>query len=292
MKAPFPYFGGKSRVTDIVWQRFGNPRSYIEPFCGSMAMLLASAPRVEIVNDMDGLLVNFWRAVQADPEAVARWAAAPKTEIDMQSRHNFVYDKAAELVESMRSDPTFYDTQCAGYWVYCRCVVIGGRGLFAERFGSRIPNLSDLGIFAQERRDQLPDVMGALAARLRHVTIACGDWKRVLSPVAICWPPTAVFLDPPYDGSGEDWDEGAYMCAGNVFSDVLEWCNERGDDPNLRIALCGYEGIEPPAGWSTHEWEASGGHGNRTNGRARENAARERIWFSPHCLSEQQVRLL
>lgn len=39
--APFPYFGGKSKVADIVWQALGQPRHYIEPFFGSGAVLLA-----------------------------------------------------------------------------------------------------------------------------------------------------------------------------------------------------------------------------------------------------------
>lgn len=41
LSAPFPYFGGKSHVAPIVWQAFGDPRHYIEPFCGSCAVLLA-----------------------------------------------------------------------------------------------------------------------------------------------------------------------------------------------------------------------------------------------------------
>ena len=37
MKAPFPWFGGKSRAASIIWQRFGNVRNYVEPFAGSLA---------------------------------------------------------------------------------------------------------------------------------------------------------------------------------------------------------------------------------------------------------------
>ena len=39
-KAPFPWFGGKSRVAHIVWDRFGNVPNYVEPFFGSGAVLL------------------------------------------------------------------------------------------------------------------------------------------------------------------------------------------------------------------------------------------------------------
>jgi hypothetical protein len=35
-KAPFPWFGGKSRVADDIWQRLGRPAQYIEPFCGRL----------------------------------------------------------------------------------------------------------------------------------------------------------------------------------------------------------------------------------------------------------------
>lgn len=34
LKAPFPYFGGKRRVAELVWSRLGDPINYIEPFAG------------------------------------------------------------------------------------------------------------------------------------------------------------------------------------------------------------------------------------------------------------------
>jgi hypothetical protein len=54
-----------------VWERFGNVPNYVEPFAGSLAVLLArpTPPRVETVNDKDCYLANFWRALQHDPEA-------------------------------------------------------------------------------------------------------------------------------------------------------------------------------------------------------------------------------
>ena len=75
MKAPFPWFGGKSRAAELVWQHFGDVGNYVEPFAGSLAVLLARPhePRIETVNDADAYLANFWRALQADPEAVAQY---------------------------------------------------------------------------------------------------------------------------------------------------------------------------------------------------------------------------
>jgi site-specific DNA-adenine methylase len=64
--SPFPYFGGKRSVAADVWTRLGSPAQYIEPFCGSAAVLLA-APKpasLEVINDASGFIANFWRAVK------------------------------------------------------------------------------------------------------------------------------------------------------------------------------------------------------------------------------------
>lgn len=76
MKAPFPWFGGKSRVADLVWDRFGNVPNYVEPFAGSLAVLLnrPHAPGTETVNDLDCYLANFWRAIRFNPATTAAWA--------------------------------------------------------------------------------------------------------------------------------------------------------------------------------------------------------------------------
>ena len=76
LSAPFPWFGGKAPVAAQVWEALGNVDHYLEPFFGSGAVLLARphAPRLETVNDLDGFLANFWRAVRAAPDEVAHHA--------------------------------------------------------------------------------------------------------------------------------------------------------------------------------------------------------------------------
>ena len=73
-QAPFPWFGGKSTVAGLVWPRFGDVPNYVEPFFGSGAVLLGrpNAPKTETINDLDGLVANFWRAIQRDPDETAR----------------------------------------------------------------------------------------------------------------------------------------------------------------------------------------------------------------------------
>jgi site-specific DNA-adenine methylase len=79
VKAPFPWFGGKSRVAHLVWDRFGDVRNYVEPFAGSLAVLLGrpTEAKIETVNDLDCWVANFWRALQAEPERLARYADWP-----------------------------------------------------------------------------------------------------------------------------------------------------------------------------------------------------------------------
>lgn len=128
------YPGGKAKVADLVWQRIGNVDNYIEPFMGSLATLLrrpaehfAGGYRVETANDLNHFIVNFWRAVKADPEAVATWADAPVLEADLHARHRWLMqsDTAAEWRERMRTDPDAYDAKIAGWWVWGMCCWIG-----------------------------------------------------------------------------------------------------------------------------------------------------------------------
>jgi hypothetical protein len=143
MKAPFPWFGGKSRIASQIWAAFGNVTNYVEPFAGSLAVLLSRphvGRKVETVNDSDGLLVNFWRAVQADPEAVAHAADWPVSELDLTARHLRLVARRSALTARMEADPSVYDAQLAGWWVWGACAWIGGgwcsgEGPWAERDG-------------------------------------------------------------------------------------------------------------------------------------------------------------
>ncbi len=95
-----------------------------------------------------------------------------------------------------------------------------------------------------------------------------------------------MFLDPPYgDAAGRNMDLYA-TDSGTVAADVRRWCLERGPNPMMRIVLAGYEGegheALETAGWEVVAWKAQGGYGNRSE-KGKDNATRERLWFSPHC---------
>lgn len=119
MKAPFPYFGGKSRAAELIWSRLGNVGNYVEPFAGSLAVLLARPheARIETVNDRDCYISNFWRALRADPHKVAGYADWPVNEADMQARHKWLCQRKA-FRERILKEPHYYDAKVAGWWVW------------------------------------------------------------------------------------------------------------------------------------------------------------------------------
>jgi hypothetical protein len=147
LRAPFPWFGGKRRVADVVWRAFGQDvPNYIEPFAGSLAVLLArpgGPGKIETVNDRDRYLANFFRALKADPDAVARWADDPVNEADLHARHKWLVNQA-DFRERMHTDPDFYDVKIAGWWVWGICQWIGG-GWCVEPNNHKHPKLDGIG---------------------------------------------------------------------------------------------------------------------------------------------------
>lgn len=126
LKAPFPWFGGKSRASSLVWEALGDVKNYVEPFAGSLAVLLGRPhdPHVETVNDLDCYVANVWRAIQHDPDQVASWAGAPVNEADLSARHQWLIEQVA-FREAMMTDPAFFDPKVAGWWLWGVCAWIG-----------------------------------------------------------------------------------------------------------------------------------------------------------------------
>lgn len=133
-KAPFPWFGGKSQAADVVWAALGDVAHYVEPFAGSLAVLLNRPHTVnrgnysETVNDADGLLVNAWRSIQLSPEATADHASWPVSEADLMARHLAILAWRNERqLEHMMGDPTYHDAKMAGWWLNGICQWIGSQ---------------------------------------------------------------------------------------------------------------------------------------------------------------------
>lgn len=148
-----------------------------------------------------------------------------------------------------------------------------------------------------DRRAWLRGWFGQLRDRLRVVRVCCGDWLRVCDSPSVTTRlgVSGVFLDPPYRttlASGKK-NRSKNLYANDktqdlpkLVDDVIAYCAERGADPKMRLAACCLEGegyeVLADLGWTSIEWKSSG-YGNRSVDGA-ENNARERVWFSPHCI--------
>jgi len=268
----------------------------VEPFFGSGAVLLARPhpPKTETINDLDCHVANFWRSLQNDPDAVVAAADRPVNEADQHAIHLWLVTRE-EFRERMKVDIDYYDPLIAGRWVYGQCVWIGsgwcsvqlphlgnaGRGV-----NRQLPHLGDAG----QEETPLYVYMRDLAERLRKVRVCCGDWSRITGPsVTFKHGLTGVFLDPPYADTAERQDNIYATDSNDVAHEVRKWAIANGDNPQMRIAICGYEGEhDMPDSWECVAWKGRGGYGSQGNGSGRENSERERIWFSPYCLGVAQ----
>lgn len=277
-------------------------------------------------------LSNFWRAVRSDPDGVAAHADWPVNEADLHARHLWLVNREAFrermktdpdyhdakiagwwvwgisqwIGSGWCSRPDWTGRTNAGRaprGVHRKLPNVDGRGakgIHGIGVHRQIPHLGNAGRGVHQQSAG-HDWFQALAQRLRRVRVCCGDWTRLLGPsVTTARGVTAILLDPPYDfrvvNEGTDraaptdklYSEYEHELSGAVAA----WAFANGDNPMLRIALCGYEGEhDPPEGWDCVHWKARGGYGSQGNGAGRENAKRERIWFSPHCLKARQGSL-
>ena len=321
LRAPFPYLGGKRRAASLVWEALGNVEHYVEPFAGSAAVLLARphVGRCETINDRDGMVANFWRAVKAQPDDVAEACDWPVIEADLHARHLWLIGQRESLTERLIADPDWCDPKAAGWWCWGACAWIGD-GWCSERPSRKLPHLGDegrgvhrpsrklphlgdegMGVHAPRRGAAFADEvvafgstrewLRALSDRLRAVRVASGDWRRVVASPTTLFPAgrgdaayrCGVYLDPPYLAGNMDYAVGG--TGTDLSAEVRAWCAEHDADPRLRIVLSGYAGEHDALearGWRVAGWKANGGYSNASADNP--NRHRERLWLSPHCL--------
>lgn len=328
LKAPFVWFGGKRKVSRIVWDYFGDVQNYAEPFAGSLAVLLGRPSHhkagAETVNDLDKYICNFWRALAADPDAVAHHADWPVNETDLFARHIWLVNEGRASLAKLDADPDYYDAKVAGWWVWginswigsgwCSgngpWQVVDGEAVLTDGDGGvkkQRPHLMDKGRGVNRQRphlgnrgqdkpgketdsDSLRLYMRQLAERLRGVRVCSGDWKRIVTNGALSYGDTVgIFLDPPY--AQDIRQDDLYNHESPVSAEVREWAIANGSNPRYRIALCGYDGEHVmPADWRVVEWKANASYqGANSNGGNKDNRHKERIWFSPNCLVNQET---
>ena len=301
-KAPFPWFGGKSKAAELIWSRLESDcRNYVEPFLGSAAVFLGRPTDFSgwvTLNDLDGHIVNFWRSVKFSPDKTALAAANPVFEADLHARHLKLVGNESRLAARLMADPQYHEPELAGWWAWGACVWIGGewcsgkgpwhaepdkegidsftKGTGGTGVNRQLPHLGDGGTGVTEQKlEWVRQWFVELQDNFREARIACGSWDRIMSPLTITRNGVCgVVLDPPYSQTDSVYSKDSSTVSG----DVRKWCIENGDNTKLRIALCGHAGEHEQLesmGWKVETWAKGGGYQGADD--------RERIWFSPHC---------
>jgi DNA adenine methylase len=180
MVGPLAYIGGKNRVAKKIIEVFPRHTTYVEPFAGGAQILFHREPSpVEVLNDLDGEIVNFFRVCQSHYEELLRYLRYVL--VSRQWFHRFDKQNPESLTDIQRAARFFYLQKNAfgGLVVnrnYHYCI-------------ARPPNFNP---------ESLPKLIEKAHERLQKVQIESAPYQEILARYDR--PSTLFYLDPPYWG--------------------------------------------------------------------------------------------
>jgi DNA adenine methylase len=178
MRGPISYIGGKNRLAKLIIAKLPEHTTYVEPFAGG-AQVFFHKPRskIEVLNDLDGELVNFYRVCQSHYEELVRYMRYM-----LVSREWFKWLEAVTL-------EALTDIQKAARFVYLQKNAYGGR---VTRKAYAIHVASAPGF----NPETLEKILAEAHERLMRVQIERLPYEQVLK--LYDRPSTFFYLDPPY----------------------------------------------------------------------------------------------
>lgn len=252
---PFAYFGSKQTLAARIVSLLPGHRHYVEPYAGSLAVLLAKSPSgMETVNDLHGDLMTFWRILRDRPDELIRACALTP---HSRGEHQDAYDRTGldDLERARR------------IWVS----LTQGRGGTALRTGWRhyVRPTGSTGLPAY--LDGYVGRMGAAAERLHNVSLECGEALDLIATYG-CDSDTLLYVDPPYLGSSRSSPEDPRRATGRYVCEMLREDDHRDLAAALNgctaaVVLSGYPSVlydELYEGW--HRTEFATGTGQFARG--------------------------
>jgi DNA adenine methylase len=178
MVGPLPYIGGKRNLAKQIIALFPEHTTYVEAFAGGAQVFFHKEPsKVEVLNDLDGEIVNFFRIVREHYEELVRYF-----------RYMLVGRKWYELLRA--TDPqTLTDVQRAARYLY----------LLKASFASRVSHPNYHWHVVQPpglNLDRIPELLENAHKRLERVQLECLPYEKILTHFDR--KETLFFLDPPY----------------------------------------------------------------------------------------------
>jgi DNA adenine methylase len=218
-----PWIGGKRRLARVILPLFSNHLCYVEPFCGAAALFFLKQPAdTEVLNDINGELVNLYRVVKNHVEEFVRqfkWA--------LTSRQVFEWEK-------MTVPETLTDIQRAARFYYLQKLAFGGR-VESQSFGTVTTGGSRLNLL------RIEEELSAAYLRLSPAIIERLSWADCIARYDR--PHTLFYCDPPYwdtEGYGVDFELHQYdrmaELARSITGTMIISVN---DHPEMRRAFQG-----------------------------------------------------
>lgn len=229
------WFGGKKYLAKRIAERIeAIPHGcYAEPFCGMGGVFLRrnKRPKSEILNDLNGEIVNLFRMVREHPDELSR-----QFDWTLSSRAGF--RRLATVPPG-----TLTDIQRAARFAYLQTLSFGGKPateVTPGQTGAVSPHHRAKMTALRMRR-----LIAAAHERLQGVHIECLDWAAFIRRHDR--PFTLFYIDPPYLGHEDDYGKGMFERADFAcMAEMLRSLNGRfilslNDTSEIRELFAGFE---------------------------------------------------
>lgn len=230
-----PWLGGKRRLAEVIIPRFPAHKCYVEVFAGGAALYFMRPPaEVEVINDINGDLVNLYRVVQRHLEEFVRqfkWA--------LSSRQVFKW------LQDTRPE-TLTDIERAARFYYLQQQAFGGK-VQGQTWGTATtvaaPTVNLL---------RLEEDLSMAHMRLHGAYIERLDWQACIKRYDRLH--TLFYLDPPYwetEGYGVPFEWSEYLAMAELMRSVQgKVVLSINDHPAIRECFAGFHVEEVPINYT------------------------------------------
>ncbi len=189
MKSVLKYPGSKWRIADWIVSNMPPHDIYVEPFFGSGAVFFSKPEsRLEVLNDIDGNVVNFFKVCRDYPDDLARLIALTPY---AREEYDFVKEAAAReplnLTGDSLEDARRFAVRCWQGTGTC----LGQRTGWKHDVASKVSN-------SAHHWCRLPERIAPVAERLRRAQIENSDAITIIKKYNTS--DTLIYADPPYLG--------------------------------------------------------------------------------------------
>jgi DNA adenine methylase len=209
INSPFKWVGGKSRLRKAIIPLIPEHQCYVEPFGGAAWVLFGKSPSsIEVLNDIDEELINFFRVVKHRPEELIE-----SFDLELVSRGEFLRlaDADPQTLSEVERAHRFYYLIMAGWGGearYPRFQTSTSDGGHGNRLIGALKTL----------RKRIEPVHN----RLKTVIIENLDWSECIDRYDR--PTSFLYLDPPYPRNGANYKHNMRLAA--EHSAIAEWLSK------------------------------------------------------------------